>query len=792
MFKNYIKIALRGMTRSKLFTAINLIGLAVSMSVGLLIITFVSDLISYDNFHENKDNIYRIVTSDQKANEPLIKMASSSVKTGLSIRESFTGVEDATMLCLGFNGVAEIGDSQLPIKAFWADNSFFNVFTYPLVAGNSETALKEPYSLVLPEKSAKKLFGSSDVVGRIVKFGEDNYTVTAVMKDVPKLSYLDFEALVSFSTTALQNANADNGFFDWDNIYGSYSYVLLPSGHNVENLQANLDQFAQAENAKLRDREITLSLQPLMKISIGDSMANEVGPTLNSLAIWILIALALIVIFSACFNYTNLSIARALKRSREVGIRKVIGAKKKQVIFQFVIESVVISLGALLLSFLLFLFLREQFISLHNFVDQLALMEVTPKLIVSFVLLAIIIGIIAGIFPALFFSKIQALEVLKGSSNLKLFKRVNLRKTLIVVQFVFSLIFITITVVGYTQYKNFITFDLGFQTENIVNIDLQGNNGDLLTEKLSKIPAISELSKSKIVTSLGRINTALLKYKNPNDSTFVLENTVDENYLSLHGHEFLAGSNFIETNSNEVIVNEKLLERFNISESDPYGAIGEMVVVDGKELIIRGVLKDFHYERVESEIKPTILRYSSSPNGYINAKISAHNWPETQAQIESVWKEIDQAHPIDALLYTDRVEKAFSALAMIVKIIGFLAFLAICISSLGLLGMVVFTTETRLKEIGIRKVLGAAGGNLVFLLGKHFFILLLLSASIALPATYLLFEKIILTNFAYHESVGLSELFIGFLFILLVAALIIGSQTLKAANTNPAKILRNE
>ena len=325
-----------------------------------------------------------------------------------------------------------------------------------------------------------------------------------------------------------------------------------------------------------------------------------------------------------------------------------------------------------------------------------------------------------------------------------------------------------------------------------MNIDLQGNNGDLLTEKLSKIPAISELSKSKIVTSLGRINTALLKYKNPNDSTFVLENTVDENYLSLHGHEFLAGSNFIETNSNEVIVNEKLLERFNISESDPYGAIGEMVVVDGKELIIRGVLKDFHYERVESEIKPTILRYSSSPNGYINAKISAHNWPETQAQIESVWKEIDQAHPIDALLYTDRVEKAFSALAMIVKIIGFLAFLAICISSLGLLGMVVFTTETRLKEIGIRKVLGAAGGNLVFLLGKHFFILLLLSASIALPATYLLFEKIILTNFAYHESVGLSELFIGFLFILLVAALIIGSQTLKAANTNPAKILRNE
>lgn len=780
------------MSRSKLFTAINLIGLAVSMSVGLLIITFVSDLMSYDDFHENKDNIYRIVTSDQRTNEPIIKMASSSVKTGLNIKESIAGIEDATMLCLGFNDVAEIKDIQIPIRAFWADNSFFNVFTYPLVAGNSETALKEPYSLVLPEKSAKKLFGSSDVVGRIIKFGSDNYTVTAVMKDVPKLSYLDFEALVSFSTAALQNANSDNGFFDWDNIYESYSYVLLPNGHNVENIQANLDQLAQSENAKLRDREITLSLQPLTKISIGDSMANEVGPTLNGLTIWILIALALIVIISACFNYTNLSIARALKRSREVGIRKVIGAKKHQVILQFVIESIVISLGALLLSFLLFLFLRDQFISLHNFVDQLALMEVTPKLIVSFISLAVIIGIIAGVFPALFFSKIKALEVLKGSSNLKLFKRVNLRKSLIVVQFVFSLIFITVTVIGYTQYKSFITFDLGFQTENIVNIDLQGNDGNLLTEKLSKIPAISQVSRSSLVTSLGRQNRALVKYKNPNDSTSVLENTVDENYLSLHGHEFLAGSNFIASNSNEVIVNEKLLERFNISESNPYEAIGEIVVVDGKELIIRGVLKDFHYERVEAAIKPTILRFSQTPNGYINAKISAYNWPETQAQIESVWKEVDQAHPMDAQLYTDRIEKAFSAMEMIIKIIGFLAFLAICISSLGLLGMVVFTTETRLKEIGIRKVLGAAGGNLVYLLGKNFFILLLLSASIALPITYLLFEKIILTNFAYHESIGLSELFAGFLFILLIAALIIGSQTLIAANTNPSKILRDE
>lgn len=792
MFKNYIKIAIRGMARSKLFTAINLIGLAVSMAVGLLIITFVSDLVSYDSFHENKDNIYRVLTSDQKANEPLLTLASTSVKTGQSIRESFSEIEDVTTLSLGFNGVAEIEDRKLPVQAYWADNSFLNVFTYPLLEGNSNSALKDPYSLVLTEKSAKKLFGTTDVLGSTIKFGDDNYTVTGILKDIPKLSYLSFEVLVSFSTAEVQFAITDRNFFNWDNFYGSYTYVLLPEGHNLKTLQDNLDQLSKTENAKLQDREISLSIQPLTKISIANSISNEIGPSINGFAIWVLIGLAFIILISACFNYTNLSIARALKRSKEVGIRKVIGAKRGQVVLQFIIESVVISLLSLILAMALFIFLREQFISLHAYVDQLAVMELTPKMIISFVLFAIVIGIVAGVFPALFFSKIKALQVLKGSSSLQLFKRVNLRKSLIVVQYVFSLIFITTTVMGYAQYKNFIAFDLGFETENIVNIDLQGNNGNLLAEKLSKIPAIQDLSRSSIVTSLGRHNRALFKYKNPNDSSEVMESTINENYLTLHGHAFLAGSNFKETSSNKVIVNEKLLKRFNISENDPYEAIGETVLVDGKELIIAGVLKDFHYQRAESSIEPTILRFSPTPKGYINAKVTSENWPQTLAQIESAWKELDQVHPLEAKLYTDAIERSFAAISMLVKIIGFLAFLAICISSLGLLGMVVFSTETRLKEISIRKVLGAAEGSLIYLLGKSYLILLSIAAAVALPVTYFIFDKLILTNIAYPKAIALSELTVGFIGVLLVAFLMIGSQTFKAANSNPAKILRDE
>lgn len=792
MFKNYFKIAIRGMARHRLFTTINLIGLAVSMAVGLLIITFVSDLFSYDNFHVNKDNIYRVLTSDQKANEPLVTLASSSVKTGQSIKETFGEIEDATTLSIGFNGVAEIVDKKLPVQAYWADNSFLNVFTYPLIEGNSSSALKDPYSLVLTEKSAKKLFGKLDVLGSSIKFGQDNYTVTGVLKDVPKLSYLDFEVLVSFSTAEIQFANSDSNFFNWDNFYGSYTYVLLPEGYNPDALQANLDQLSKSENAKFSNRDISLSLQPLTKISIGSSIANEIGPSINGGAIWVLIGLALIILISACFNYTNLSIARALKRSQEVGIRKVVGAKRGQVVLQFIIESVLISLLSLILALVLFVFLREHFISLHTYVDQLAVLELTPKLLISFVIFAIVIGIVAGIFPALFFSKIKAIQVLKGSSSLKLFKRVNLRKSLIMVQYVFSLIFITTTVIGYAQYKNFIAFDLGFKTENIVNIDLQGNNGDLLAEKLSRIPAIQDLSRSSIVTSLGRIDRALLKYKNPNDSSMVTQNLVDENYLSLHGHEFVAGENFNETSTDEVIVNEKLLKRFNFEQNDPLQAIGKTVVVDGRNLSIKGVLKDFHYQRVESAIAPSILRFSPNPKGYINAKVTSSNWPETLAQIENAWNELDEVNPIDAKLYKDDIQKSFSAMSMLVKIIGFLAFLAICISSMGLLGMVVFTTETRLKEVSIRKVLGAAEGSLVYLLGKNYLLLISMAALVALPVTYLIFDKLILTNIAYPKAISIVELTAGFLGVLILAFLMIGSQTLKAANTDPAKILRNE
>jgi putative ABC transport system permease protein len=277
----------------------------------------------------------------------------------------------------------------------------------------------------------------------------------------------------------------------------------------------------------------------------------------------------------------------------------------------------------------------------------------------------------------------------------------------------------------------------------------------------------------------------------------VYMNVVDENYLPLHEHQLLAGRNFTakaeDAVEDEVIVNEQLLKRFGLDKKGPEHAIGEVITFDKKDLTIIGVVKDFHYETVEDSIEPMIIRYLHHTNyGYLNVKIATHDIPVTRARIEAAWKKLDNIHPISAQFYDDQIETAYSQFLVMIKVIGFLGFLAICISSMGLFGMVIFTTETKMKEISIRKVHGASERSLVFLLSRGFLFLLFLAAMIALPMTYLLFDKVVLAQFVYHEPIGFVELIVGFVAILAIALLMIGSQTWRVARTNPAHVLKGE
>lgn len=801
MISSYFKTFKRSLVRNKLFSFINIFGLAVSISVGLLVVALLLDLTSYDDFQVKKDQIYRVNTKRQTPTQSPMELASTSVKVGHRIRETITGFEDLTILRNGFYGDAKVGDNYLPLNGTYADESFFKVFSFPLLKGDPATALKEPYSLVLAEKTAKKLFGDTEALGKVVKFDTVNYVVTGVAEDVSKFSHIRFDALVSFSTADATLSKADPNFYSWENIWQNYVYLTLPKGTDSKALQTNLDRLSIQENKALKDVTISTSLQPLKEIALGKQVSNSIGPTMTPIVLWILGGLALVIILSACFNYMNLSIARSLRRAREVGIRKIIGAPTSHIFGQFLSESVFTALLSLIFAFLLFLFLRKQFLGLDPHLSDLVSLELSFKLIGYFMLLTVGVGIVAGFFPAIFFSRINALQVVKDNSKFKVFRHLNIRKALIVVQYTLSLIFIATTLIGYRQYKGFLTFDLGFKTDNILNIHLQGNKPDLLIKELSEISAVQKVSKSMMLTSLGSVHGTQLKYinakENSKDSAMVWLNIVDENYLPIHQHKLVAGTNFnLRTKTggeSEIIVNEQVLKRFNIAKRNPQKALGEQVIVDGNTLTIVGVLKDFHYGTMENKIEPVMLRYSAEPNGgYVNVKIVSNDLPATMASIEHAWRKIDKVHPIDAHFYNDQIEKAYSQFSVMVKVIGFISFLAICIASLGLFGIVVFTTETRLKEISIRKVLGATEGGLIYLLSKGFLILLGIAAIIALPATYIFFDKVILTKFAYHLPLQFYEFLLPLIVLMVLASLLIGSQTLKAARSNPVKNLKTE
>ena len=805
MIGSYFKTSMRNVTRNKLFSTINIVGLAVSMSVGLLLIAFTHDLLSYDKFNDNGNRIYRITSHGKFRQGQTEKFATTSVKTGKLIQEEVSGVEEVATLRGEFSGDAQINDNVVPLTGMYAEPSMLRIFTLPLLKGSPVTALDKPYSIVLTETSAKKLFGAQDAFGKTVHINSIDYEVTGILKDVPFFSHLHFESLVSFSTIETQMAK-DPDFLKWGRVWErNYVYLLLSQNTSAADVQAQIDAICAEENRADDEAEIHLALLPLHDIMLGEDLSNSIRPVMPDIVLWIVAGLGLVVILSACFNYTNLSIAKSMRRFKEIGLRKVIGAGKSQVRLQFLAEAVILSLLALLLSFGIFLVLRPHFISIAPELLKMVKLQITIPMALTFIVFAMAVGIVAGLLPAMLFSKISVIHALKDVSSMKVLRGISLRRGLVVVQYTLTLVFISSTVIGYVQYKNILAFDLGFNTENVLNISLQGNKPNVLIDKLKALPEVSGVSQSRLLTSVGNYWGGFIKYKDLRDSALVFTNIIDENYIPLHRYKLIAGQNFItrpatREATSEVIVNERTLKRFNIAQGDPEKAVGEEIVLDNRRLTIVGVMKDFHYGKLDENILPVVFTYltpdayltSDQRDGLVNVRINAGNPTEALDKIREIWKSVDPVHPFEARFYEDSIEEAYNELSAMIKVIGFLSFVAISIASLGLLGMVVFTTETRLRELSIRKVLGATSGNLVLLLSRGFVIMLGVSALIALPVTYLFFENVVLINFPFHEPIGMIELFAGLVAVLAIAFFMIGTQTMRAAQSNPAEVLKSE
>lgn len=790
MIGSYLKTATRNILRHKLFATINIIGLAIGLAVGLLVITLIHDLFSYDRFHQNRNRIYRITTSQQKAQQGTQDYASASVKVGQICQQQMTGIEDVAILRKGFRGDVTAGQRTLPVSGLWATPSFLSIFTFPLLKGDPLTALKEPYSLVITQKQAQKLFGPIDPLNQLVRLDSTNYKVTGVLQDVPLFSHLQFEALISWSTFQKAHQN-DPAFFSWDNLADTYVYLLLPKNGEASVVQRQLDQLDQVENAAIKTQPLINHLQPLPTIFLGKDLRDEIGHSLPLSTLWALLAFALIAILTACFNYTNLSIARSLRRAREVGVRKVLGAVKGQVLAQFIVEAIVTALLAMVLAFELFLGLRSAFLALG---PSFATLKLSPSVLLAFGLLTILVGVLVGLVPAMSLAKINPLQVLKNLQSLTLFRHVTLRKVLIFSQYTFSLFFVAATLILYQQYQYFTHQDVGFQTKNILNIALQNQSAAGLKQKLLQIPQVQQISQSQRITSLGATYQTYLRYKDPQDSLVAKLNGVDQPYLPLHHYKLLAGQNFHsaprDSASNEIVINLTLMKQFNLGNGDPQKAIGSLLTAGGKAYQVVGVLSDFHYNSLYEKMEPAFFRYAPNETNYLNVKVASGQEIAALARIREVWKQVDSVHPLMASWYKDDIEEFYHPLSVISKLIGSLAFLTIFIASLGLFGMVVYTTETRLKEISIRKVLGASELSTLYLLSKGFVVLLGWAAVVALVATYFLVDRVLFPQLANHASLPIVDLLVCMLVCLAVALLIISSQTIGATRANPARVLK--
>ena len=796
MLRSYFIIASRSLAKHKFFTVINVLGLAVGMSISLLFIAMVTFVATYDDFHAHGDRIYRIIS---KTNLRDKEFARTPLPLAERLSHEYPGIEKVIRIDNNASGEAEFNNKQIPMEGFFVDADFLNVFSFPMKNGNASSALAKPSNLVITEAGAKRMFGSEEPVGKVIKlekYGE--FEITGLLKNPPKNSHLQFEILVPFQ--ALENFERTQGFVStekrWANL-NMYTYLLMPNGFSEDDLNG-LTTFANKIAKTVYPKEesefkATFKLQSLDDIAPGPDLAWEIGPVWDVPSFIFFGVLTLLILLPACFNYTNISISRALKRSKEIGLRKVVGGQRQQIFFQFILETVIVTLLALGLSFVIFTATRGEFTSM---IVASEFLDLTPKTntIFYFVGFAILVGLVAGAVPAIYFSKLNPVQALKSKSSSKASTGSFLRKSLVVVQFALSLGFIMAVAITAKQHVATLNYNFGFTKENILDIDLQGVDPNIFRNEFSKLSSIQTISMSSGVMGASMPMGAWIQKPEKKDSVEVMQMAVDANYLANLNLKLVAGKSFPdqpETREQFVIVNETFLKKLGISNA--VEALDKSYTFpDAGELRILGVVKDFHYLDLRMPIESFVFRHDQGKFNYANMKIMSTDMQATFSEMERAWKSIAGERKFEARFFDDEIEEAYSIYYSMIKMSGFLGMLAITISCLGLLGMVVYATETRTKEIGVRKVMGASTRTIAVILSKDYVKLMLIAVVIATPLTYLFFDLLLFGSEQYPIGIGALEIVASILLMLILGVSTVLSQTVKAAKANPVDTLRYE
>ncbi len=807
MFRNYLKSAFRSLAKSKFYTSINIAGLAVGIATCLMILLFVMDELSYDRYNVKADRIYR-VNNEIKFNGNYINLAQAPVLMGLAMVNEMPQVENYTRLSWYGSFLVKKGKEDIPEgRVAYADSSLFDVFTLPVIAGDPKTALKEYHSLVITESIAKKYFNSTDVIGKPMLINDTgNYKITAVIKDIPKQSHFHFDFFVPMMEN--RGSNDDNWLAE------NYStYILLKKHADVKQVEAQLNPFMDRHigpqlksmvNQSVDEFEkgggyIRATLTPLTSIHLHSNRTAELEANGNVEYIYIFSAIALMILLIACVNFMNLSTARSSNRAKEVGVRKVLGSLKKNLVQQFLIESLVISFIAVVLALIIASLLLPYFNELSG-KEIPASTLFQPKMWLSLTVLMIVVGLLAGSYPAFFLSSFLPVDVLKGKLASG-FKRSWLRNALVVFQFAISIILIFGTVVIYNQLNYIHNKDVGFNRNQVITINHTNALKDQATTFRNELLQISGV-RDATMTGYLPVNY----YRNsstyftsptlaPNTGINMQAWTVDENYIPTLDLKILQGRNFspqFATDSSGIIINEaaaKFLATKDLLNKKLY-SLNDMNSKAQLDYHIIGIIKNFNFSSLRDVVTPLALFLGKS-NGSISVRINSKDISNIIAQIESKWKTMAPSKPFDYTFMDEDFNKLYTTEQRTGQIFITFALLAILIACLGLFGLVTYAAQQRTKEIGIRKVLGANVAGIVQMIARDFLKLVIIASLIAFPVAWWAMNKW-LQGFAYRINIQWWIFVLAGVIAIFIALITVSFQAIKAAMANPVDSLRSE
>ena len=798
MFRNYLRVTLNNLKKHKSFSLINILGLAIGLACVILITSYVFHELSYDKYHEKADRIYRL-RSDLKISGEHLDIPKTSPPMAQYLVENYPEV---------LNAVRFIPISRMPVRyqnrlfsedhIFFADNSVFDIFTFPFSAGDSETALKTANSAVLTEALAEKYFGSDDPIGKVLNINNEyDFTITGVLKNIPKNSHFVFDMLCSFETLAQTESGQMR---NWLSI-NYYTYILLQDGSDFKLLEQKLPEMIEKNVGGLLKAikgEMAVYLQPLTSIHLHSNLMQELSGNSSIVYIYIFVAIAVFILAIACINFMNLSTARSANRAKEVGLRKVMGANRSAIINQFLGESIFFCLISLVLALVLVELSLPFFKSLSGIDLNIGYLEhswIIPVLIG----LAVMTGVIAGVYPAFFLSSFHPVWVIKG-----IFKAgagsIRFRSVLVVFQFFISVFLIIVTIGIFNQLHFMKNKRLGFNKEQIIVISISDESTldslQPLKEELKKNDSILSVSASShIPGQTTYVNPFIPEGFSLQDMQYMGELYVDQDFLQTLGIELAEGRNFspdLQTDTqNSVIINETAAYKFGWK--DPIGKTIGDVSASGtiKEKTVIGVVKDFHIESLHKKVIPLYIGYTTHALNVLAVRIKPERISETISFIEKKMDQFDPNRPFDYSFLDDSFDSQYRSEEQLSRVFSYFTILAIFIACLGLLGLASYAAEQKTKEIGIRKVLGASVPDIMILLSTQFAKWILIANFLAWPIAYYSLYKW-LQGFAYRINITFAAFILSALISFGIALFTILYQTTRAAAADPIRSLRYE